>query len=854
LKASAMDVEYERISLMTLYEVAVAAPVDQTLTYGHPADRKDAIPVGSCVLVPLGRRRVTGYVLEASPLKRVQKTDFTVKPILDVFAPAPFFPPFLIPLYRWISSYYHHPLGEVIKTALPLAPSAKSGYRINVLDIETLKLYEVSPEKYCFTILPWFQQLLQFQELPPAQIAKIRQDKAQNKQLQILIKSGAVELVPELIASQVKAKKETVYVLAPTFFKNTGLEPTDPLSILQPEDEHRLAQILKPSEKKALTLFLDKYLNTGSKPVARKVLLSLYPNCSKALSSLCAEGILSKHDQRVYRDPFGNTITTTAQPLELTAEQKKVLQEITPSIAAGEFQPFLLFGVTGCGKTEVYLRAAEAALQQGKTALVLVPEIALASQLEAQFYTRFGDQLALFHSGLSQGERLDQWQRVRDGSAKVVLGARSAVFAPMDKLGVVIVDEEHEPAYKQEDGPRYHGRDVAVMRAKLTSCPVILGSATPSVTSYSNTIKEKYKLLTITKRVQEKPLPTVAVVDLSTKKRSRRDLFFSDTLIREIGNTLDNKQQALLFVNRRGFSSTMLCRDCGHVLQCRHCQVSLTYHRSKGRLLCHYCGFTMPSQIICPGCRSQNVAGVGIGAERIEEEAKQLFPAARVARLDSDVAVKRKKYLEILQSVRNKEIDILVGTQMIAKGLHFPNITLVGVIWADAGFTIPDYKAGERTFSLLSQVTGRAGRGDQPGKVIIQTNQPSHYAIRFAQDHNYEALYEQEITTRSPMGFPPFSRMINIKFNGTDETKVEKAARKTAAFIHEDCKQHHIDLLGPSPSPVGKIKDKFRWQLLLKSASARALHAVCTRILDERRSLCLSNVRMVVDVDPENMM
>ena len=839
---------------MTLYEVAVAAPVDQTLTYGHPADQKDAIPVGSCVLVPLGRRRVTGYVLDAFPLTTDKQPEFKLKPILDVFAPAPFFPAFLIPLYRWISSYYHHPLGEVIKTAIPLAPSAKSGYRVKVIDIATLKLHQFSPATSFFCELSWFKTLLQDHELQPAQVVKIRQDKAQNKHLQTLIKDGSIELVPELIASQVKAKQETVYGLAPTFFQNTSLAATVDLANLQPEDDQRLAKILKPSEKKTLTLFLHEYLKTGSKPVARKILLTLYPNCSKALSSLCEEGILCKHHQRVYRDPFGDTIIATPQSLSLTAEQEKALQEIKPSIVAGEFKPFLLFGVTGCGKTEVYLQAAETALQHGKTALVLVPEIALASQLEAQFYSRFGDQLALFHSGLSQGERLDQWQRVRDGAAKVVLGARSAVFAPMDNLGIVIVDEEHEPAYKQDEGPRYHGRDVAVMRAKLSSCPIILGSATPSVTSYNNTVKEKYRLLTITKRVQEKPLPTVAVVDLSTQKRARRDLFFSDTLIREIGNTLDNNQQALLFVNRRGFSSTMLCRDCGHILQCRHCQVSLTYHRSKGRLLCHYCGFSMSSQVICPSCRSQNIAGVGIGAERIEEEAKQLFPAARVARLDSDVAVKRKKYLSILQAVKNREIDILVGTQMIAKGLHFPNITLVGVIWADAGFAIPDYKAGERTFSLLSQVTGRAGRGDQPGKVIIQTNQPQHYAIRYAQDHDYTALYEQEIATRSPMGFPPFSRMINIKFSGVDETKVEKAARKTSAFIQGDCKQHKIDVLGPSPSPVGKIKDKFRWQLLLKGTSAQALHNACSRILDEKRALCPQNVRMVVDVDPENMM
>jgi len=474
--------------------------------------------------------------------------------------------------------------------------------------------------------------------------------------------------------------------------------------------------------------------------------------------------------------------------------------------------------------------------------------------VEAHFYSRFGDTLAVLHSGLSAGERFDQWQQVLQKKARIVIGARSAVFAPLTDLGLVIVDEEHEPAYKQDDGLRYNGRDIAVLRARFTGCPVLLGSATPSVISFHHTTTGKYTLLTMRKRVHDQAMPEVEIVDLGKQKRSRPDLFFSDQLIAALHDNMEKRLQSLLFVNRRGYASFMLCRDCGHIIECRHCKVSLTHHRHLNRLICHYCGYSLSPDIICPSCQSNSVVGLGVGSERIEAEARQLIPHARIARLDSDTTTDRKKYLAILQQVRNHDVDILIGTQMVAKGLHFPRMTLVGVVWADSGLGMPDYKASERAFQLMAQVTGRAGRGEHAGRVIIQTHQPDHYAIEFARCHDYEGLYEQEINLRTGLQYPPFSRLVNIRFSGEFEERVAASANGVAQFLRTAVRGLDIEVLGPAPSPLAKIKNRFRWQLLLKSSQFMQLHLLCDELLGEKSRLCRTGVRMGLDVDPENMM
>ncbi|MCI5146234.1 MAG: primosomal protein N', partial [Candidatus Electrothrix sp. AR3] len=509
-------------------------------------------------------------------------------------------------------------------------------------------------------------------------------------------------------------------------------------------------------------------------------------------------------------------------------------------------------GITGCGKTEVYLRATEHCLAQDKNVLLLVPEIALASQVEAHFFSRFGDKLAVLHSALSTGERLDQWQLILQNKAKVVIGARSAVFAPCVNLGLVIVDEEHEPAYKQDDGLRYNGRDMAVLRARFAHCPVILGSATPSVTSFYHTEQGRYRLLTMKKRINTQVMPEVEIVDLRSKKGKKTGSFFSDRLNAALHENLENKLQSLLFVNRRGYDAFMICQDCGHVIRCRHCNVSLTHHRTSNRLVCHYCGYSVRANIICPECGSDAVLGLGVGSERIEAEVRQLLPHAKVARLDSDTVKDRKHCLAVLQQVREHQVDILVGTQMVAKGLHFPRMTLVGVVWADSGLGMPDYKASERTFQLLAQVTGRAGRGEHKGKVIIQTHQPCHYVLESARTHAYNKVYEQEIALRESLSYPPFGRLINIKFSGEDEEQVAAKAKAIGRLLQTASKKEMaVDILGPAPAPLSRIRKRFRWQLLLKSRYPERLHRLCNHLLKEKPS---RGIRIGIDIDPENMM
>ncbi|MGI6655575.1 MAG: replication restart helicase PriA [Desulfobulbus sp.] len=758
-----------------LYEIAVDAPLSATLTYAQPAGMPDPLPAGCCVRVPLGARSVVGYVL--GPGQPPDDGAIRIKPIDEVLGGEPPLPLSLLPFFRWIAQYYHHPLGLVLRTALPQHPTSRSSAQ-----------------------------------------AKPR--------LRAVLEPGP------LLAPLVSSSPDEVEL----WLDGQLIDPP-----------------LKKAERKALVLFCQAWCEEPGRPVPRSLVLARYPGAGPRLNALCECGLLVQQEERVFRDPFAETPPPVVPPEQLTDEQEQVLNQVLPAVDRERFAPFLVHGVTGCGKTEVYLRAVERALARNRTALALVPEIALASQLEAQFHARFGDRLAVLHSGLSPGERLDQWQRVRSGAATVVLGARSAVFAPLERLGVVVVDEEHEPAYKQDEGLRYNGRDLAVLRAQQAGCPVLLGSATPSVVSYHHARQHKYTLLTMTQRISGHPLPSVEVVDLSTTQRSRPDLSFSDPLINALATTLEQRQQSLLFINRRGFSPFMLCRDCGTILQCPHCQVSLTLHKGRHLLLCHYCGYARDPAPVCPGCGSLHMSGAGIGSERIEAEVGQLFPEARIARLDSDTMTSRQRYLKILQRVREGRTDILIGTQMVAKGLHFPQLTLVGVVWADIGLGLPDYKASERTFSLLSQVMGRAGRGREPGRVIIQTYQPHQYSIELARRHDYPGLYQREIAMRAPLGYPPFSRLVNLRFSGRDEGRVEEAARAVAAFARQQ-RAGTVEVLGPAPAPLVRLRDKIRWQLLLKGGNQPALHALCDAILTEKKRLCPAAVDLHIDVDPENIL
>lgn len=837
---------------MKMYEVAVLAPLQKTLTYFGPEEGGQNLQPGQRVLVPLGRRLVTGYILGPAAAQD-DDPGYTVRAVREILNPEPVFPAGIIPFYRWIAEYYHFPIGEVIRTALPGGLSAGSGKRIRLVpDCREDLLNAAAGDENLDR--PWFAALLEKGELTPAAVAKLYRNPKQRTLLARWEKNGWVTIEEEISRPQLAAKKQMQVRPSETLRKVLDENGQDEEKFLEDCAHH--FDGLKKSELNTLAVVRKIDRGDEGRSLVRADITRLYSGAGKALKELHEKGILFLEEKRVYRDLFGEEQRCYPQPEKLTPEQERVLGRILSAVEEESFHTFLLHGVTGCGKTEVYLRAAAKALDKGKNVLVLVPEIALTTQLEAHFHSRFGDRLALLHSGLSTAERHDQWQRILSGRAGIVIGARSAVFAPIPRLGLIVVDEEHEPSYKQEDGLHYNGRDLAVLRGRFAQCLVILGSATPSVISYHHARSGKYELLQMERRVFDQILPEVTIVDLTEDRKSRPDLFFSDQLSAALWENLENRRQSLLFVNRRGFASFMLCSDCGHIIQCRHCNVSLTLHRSEQRLICHYCGYSLTTRIICPDCGSRNMKALGIGSERIEDEVRQILPHARIARLDSDTASNRKQYLRTLRGVYENEVDVLIGTQMIAKGLHFPNLTLVGVVWADSGLGIPDFRASERTFQLLSQVTGRAGRGEHPGRVIIQTYHPNHYSVLHAQQHDYMRFFEREIALRREVNYPPFARLVNIRLSAKDERKVKKGAEVTGSFLRSmpESRIGAVEILGPAPAPLMRLKDQNRWQVMIKSSRIADLHRLCRRLQERFAEICPGNIRMVIDVDPENMM
>ncbi|OPL15789.1 MAG: hypothetical protein AVO38_09735 [delta proteobacterium ML8_D] len=567
---------------------------------------------------------------------------------------------------------------------------------------------------------------------------------------------------------------------------------------------------------------------------------------------------------------------STESPRHLTEEQEIVFNAVCDALATKSYHPILVHGVTGSGKTEVYLRAAKKCVGQNRNVLILVPEIAMTTQTAGCFVSRFGDEVTVLHSGLTEAQRRDQWLRIKKGESRIAVGTRSAIFAPFYDIGLIIVDEEHDPSYKQSEKFRYQARDMALLRGRMSDATVILGSATPSVSSFNNAISGRYQLITMRKRVAKRSLPGVVIVDRRKKggkkqqykSGSIRPEWLSKELQEAIKATLEKGEQVLLFLNRRGFATYVFCPDCGYVFRCPHCEVTLTWHRSDKRtnrekdgvLRCHYCGMESTALPVCPECGGQSVKAFGYGTEKIAADLQEIFPNAGIARLDRDTVKARRQMEKIVLDFRNGDLDILVGTQMITKGHDFPYLTLVGILCADLSLNFPEYHATERTFQLLAQVAGRAGRGEQPGRVIIQTWLPDHFVLNCATTHDFNAFYQKESKLRKTLGYPPFGRLINLRFSGREKAQVcntadniAKLANKIAAGIKGNgCSQ--VEVLGPVPSPRAKIKDRYRWQILLKSSSLSNLRALCTILLSKKADIVPHSVRMEVDVDPHSLL
>ncbi|MGE0680980.1 MAG: primosomal protein N' [Candidatus Binatia bacterium] len=548
-----------------------------------------------------------------------------------------------------------------------------------------------------------------------------------------------------------------------------------------------------------------------------------------------------------------------AYTVQLSSTQVDAHKKITAAIHADTFRVFLLHGVTGSGKTEVYLHAARTTIDKQKNVLFLVPEIALTHQFIERVQQRFGQRVAVLHSAQAAGERWAEWQRIARGEVKIVIGVRSAVFAPLDHLGLIVVDEEHDPAYKQEEGTRYNARDLAIVRGQIASCPVVLGSATPSLESYSHCQTQRYSLLELPERVEARLLPSVEIVDLRQRQYNETDAgrIFSLSLREALIENYQVRKQSVLFLNRRGYASYLQCRSCGEALSCSQCSVTLTFHLGGRVLRCHYCGFSRSAPDICPHCREPELEGSGMGTEQVEEAVRQLLPQARIARLDRDSTRKRGFLDGVLKSWRAHETDVLIGTQMVTKGHDVPGVTLVGVLLADVALNLPDFRATERTFQLLTQVAGRAGRGKEPGRVIIQTYSPQHYSIRCAAQHDFSRFATLELRYRKKLGYPPFARMVNVRFEGKDGERVRESAERFAQLVSAKVPRNRksVSILGPAPAPIERIKGRDRWQVLLKGEDRLLLHDIVGQVqeefLDRERS---PHVRIIVDVDPYNML
>jgi len=618
-------------------------------------------------------------------------------------------------------------------------------------------------------------------------------------------------------------------------------------------DNEEIEQLRRRAPRQAELLEAISRLDapTSAAQLLRKMSLD-----NQTLRALVKRGFAELREQAVVRDPHGDEQFIATSNLELNEEQVLALKQITEALdSPGSARPILLHGVTGSGKTEIYLQAIPATLARGRSAIVLVPEISLTPQTVERFKGRFAeaqDAVAVLHSHLSEGERHDEWHKIHSGRARIVIGARSAVFAPLKNLGLIIVDEEHETTYKQEEAPRYHARDVAVVRAKIEKCVAVLGSATPSLESYYNATIGKYRLATLTQRVDDRQMPLMRIVDLRQERRKEKAIaILSEKLRGAIANRLEKREQTILFLNRRGFSTSLLCSNCGEARNCPNCSVALTFHRHVARLNCHLCGHTAAVPKKCPACGKDALIYAGFGTEKVESTVAHIFPNATVRRMDADSMTRKQAYRDTLLNFRAGKIDILVGTQMIAKGLHFPNVTLVGIINADLALHLPDFRAGERTFQLLTQVAGRAGRGETPGEVFVQTYTPFSPSIQFARHHDFPGYFQQELEFRERCDFPPFKHAILITVRSAHEARAKFSAETLARRLREALGPEFI-LGDAAPAPLEKLQGQFRFHILMRGAAIVRLSRLVRETLDKLPFP--EDVAVVVDVDPYQLL
>jgi primosomal protein N' (replication factor Y) (superfamily II helicase) len=825
-------------------DVALPVPLDQTFTYAV----NGVVPVvGARVLVPFSGQRLMGVVVRVH--EDAPAYDFEIKPVQQVLDDAAVLPDELMELARWIASYYVAPLGEVLRGMLPLAAEVKRHFFYRIAEAGRRVLYEgaakgssrrskLSAEEQNreYAVLNYLEGGEQ------AKMSALRSATGANKSLL----EGMVRkkwLVREAVAEERDARRlEKVAVL--------------------------VAEARLPKLNDNQTAILAEIAAVGGRMRVRDLQLSLtrigVP--VSTIGTLVKRGLVTVEEvaEEFHVGGVSAQGKKHAHVHDLNEAQMEALGTIAAAMDKGGFRPHLLYGITGSGKTTVYFAAMQRALDAGKSALLLVPEIGLTPAMAGQMVAAFAGEVALLHSQLTPDERAEQWHRIRRGEARIVVGTRSAVFAPMVDLGLIIVDEEHDSSYKQEETPRYHGRDVAVMRAKLNDAVVVLGSATPSLESWSNAEKGRYTLVELRERVMERPLPVVERVDMRAEFRETgQEQIFSRRLVEETQATLDRGEQVILLLNRRGYSSVVMCRSCGEKIECENCSISMTYHKRVNeneaiaqpgqRLECHYCGSRRAVPKVCPKCESEHLYFLGAGSQQGEERLQELFPAARIGRMDRDTVRGRSDMERLLARLHGGEINLLVGTQMIAKGHDIHGVTLVGVVGADFQLGLPDFRAAERVFQLLTQVSGRAGRGELPGKVLVQTYHPDHYAIQFAAKHDYPGFVAKEMQYRRWMHYPPFAVLANVVIQ-SEKLEEATAWAGTLARWFQQARLDKLRVLGPAAAPIMRLKRIYRYHFVLKAEKRQALGATLRAMLAYAETQSIARRNLVVDVDAVHLM
>ncbi len=799
---------------MNIAKVIVDVPasgVNQTFDYHIPEKFKPIIQKGMRVVIPFGPRKITGFIIGFTNESEFKK----LREIIEVLDIIPALTDELLDLGKWLSD---QTMSLYITTYQAMLPQVlKSKYERTLIKVES-----ELPEELIFL----------FDGSDEVAYQMIDEKNISLKTVQRALESGVIKEHYK-VKSQITKKYKTTII--PAVETNQLIEHEKSLA----QNAHRQKQILNffiENNEEIDQTILFKKLNitrTNLKPLIDKQLITL-------------------KQEEIYRNPYDREFPKTEKKV-LTEEQSTAILPIKEAIKNEKNQTFLLYGVTGSGKTEIYLQAIEKVINKGQEAIVLVPEIALTPQMVDQFKGRFGDKVAVMHSALSIGEKYDEWRKIQREEVQVVVGARSAIFAPFKKLGIIIIDEEHEGTYKQEDTPRYHARDVAIERARVNNCPVVLGSATPTLESFARAEKSVYTLLSLTKRTNNKPMPEVEVVDMRAELHAGNRTMFSTVLVDKMKLAMSKNEQIVLLLNRRGYSNFALCRDCGHVEQCPNCDISLTYHKGHRALKCHYCSYEMPMPENCPACKSDLISFFGTGTERVEEALKKLMPELKVIRMDVDTTRRKGAHERLLNSFSAGEADVLLGTQMIAKGLDFKNVTLVGVLAADSMLHLPDFRSGEKTFQLLTQVSGRAGRHELDGEVIIQSYTPDHYSINLASKYNFIEFYEKEMNMRRTFKYPPYVYLALITITDENFGKVidvaQRFAEKLAMVLSVES-----TILGPTPSPIARIKKRYRYQIIIKYRFEKKLQHKLTVVKNEFTKELKKDLQILIDINPYQLM